>query len=107
MLVEESNARAAALAGAVLAGDAALGSLRRHLSAGGAPGPTALAGPAAEDRPSEAAAALLARAPRVVNVGLAIFAESLRAQQVPVIDLDWRPPAGGDRAMLDLLARLE
>jgi FdrA protein len=42
-----------------------------------------------------------------VNVGLAIFAESLRAQQVPVIDLDWRPPAGGDRAMLDLLARLE
>jgi len=107
VLVEESNARAAALAGAVLAGDAALGSLRRHLSAGGAPGPAAPARPAAEDRPSAAAAALLARAPRVVNVGLAIFAESLRAQQVPVIDLDWRPPAGGDRAMLDLLARLE
>src|SRR5205807_2311604 len=112
VLVEESNARAAALAGAVLAGDAALDSLRRPLSAGGAPGPAAPARPAAEDpsgprRTSEAAAALLARAPGVVNVGLAIFAESLRAQQVPVIDLDWRPPAGGDRAMLDLLARLE
>jgi len=111
VLVEESNARAAALAGAVLAGDAALDSLHRPLSAAGAPGPAAQASPGADDRsgsrPSEAAAALLARAPRVVNVGLAIFAESLRAQQVPVIDLDWRPPAGGDRAMLDLLARLE
>ena len=112
VLVEESNARAAALAGAVLAGDAALDSLRRPLSAGGAPGPAAPARPEAEDpsgprRTSEAAAALLARAPGVVNVGLASFAESLRAQQVPVIDLDWRPPAGGDRAMLDLLARLE
>ena len=114
VLVEESNARAAVLAGAILAGDAALDALCRRPSAGSA----ARSRPAAEDRPgppdpghplrpSEAAAALLAGAPRVVNVGLAIFAESLRAQQVPVIDLDWRPPAGGDRAMLDLLARLE
>jgi hypothetical protein len=43
----------------------------------------------------------------VVNVGLARFAESLRGQQVPVVDLDWRPPAEHDRAMLDLLDKLE
>jgi FdrA protein len=54
----------------------------------------------------EAGPGLLARPPGVVNVGLSGFAESLRAQGVPVIDVDWRPPAGGDRAMLDLLERL-
>jgi FdrA protein len=42
----------------------------------------------------------------VVNVGLAIFADSLRAQNVSVIDVDWRPPAGGDQQMIDLLERL-
>ena len=28
----------------------------------------------------------------VVNVGLRAFTESLEAQHVPVVDLDWRPP---------------
>lgn len=28
----------------------------------------------------------------VVNVGLEVFARSLRAQDVPVVDVDWRPP---------------
>jgi hypothetical protein len=31
----------------------------------------------------------------VVNVGLASFAESLRAQQIAVIDVDWSPPQEG------------
>jgi FdrA protein len=43
---------------------------------------------------------------RVVNVGLEQFAESLRSQGVPVVSVDWRPPASGDTEMLDLLARL-
>ena len=51
--------------------------------------------------------ALLGRPLRVVNVGLSTFAESLRAQGVPVVDLDWSPPAGGDPRMIALLERLE
>lgn len=43
---------------------------------------------------------------RVVNVGLEQFAHSLRSQGVPVVSVDWRPPARGDAEMLDLLARL-
>ena len=38
---------------------------------------------------------------RVVNVGLASFAETLRAVGTPVLDLDWRPPAGGDPDLAD------
>lgn len=31
----------------------------------------------------------------VVNVGLASMAESVRAQGVPAVDVDWQPPADG------------
>jgi len=31
---------------------------------------------------------------QVVNVGLRTFADSMRAQQVPVAEVDWRPPRG-------------
>jgi hypothetical protein len=31
----------------------------------------------------------------VINVGLASFADSLREQDVPVVDVDWRPPLAG------------
>lgn len=49
---------------------------------------------------------LLAEPLRVVNLGLEPFADSLRSQGVPVVSVDWRPPAGGDAEMLDLLRRL-
>ncbi len=39
-----------------------------------------------------AASALLASSLRVVNVGLRSFAESLQAQGVPVVQVDWQPP---------------
>jgi len=41
-----------------------------------------------------------------VNLGLSTFAESLRAQGAPVVDVDWRPPAGGDPRALQLLTEL-
>jgi FdrA protein len=44
---------------------------------------------------------------RVINIGLASFAEDLRAGGVRVIDLDWRPPAGGNARLAALLAELE
>jgi FdrA protein len=114
VLVEASNARAAALAGAILAGDAGRRALGAAWSVPAAPriedhggvGPSAPAGPLGPERPL-AGVGLLDGGPRVVNVGLPLFADSLRGQGVPVIDLDWRPPADGDRRMLDLLAKLE
>jgi hypothetical protein len=44
---------------------------------------------------------------RALNVGVAEFALSPRAHGATVVDLDWRPPAGGDRALGLLLARLD
>ncbi|HSK28103.1 MAG TPA: DUF1116 domain-containing protein [Jiangellales bacterium] len=43
----------------------------------------------------EGAAALLAGAPAVVTAGAGLLAEALRAQAVPVTDVDWRPPSPG------------
>jgi hypothetical protein len=42
----------------------------------------------------------------VVNLGLSTFADALRAQGAPVVEVDWRPPAGGDPRVLELLTRL-
>ncbi|MBI2216651.1 MAG: DUF1116 domain-containing protein [Candidatus Rokubacteria bacterium] len=44
---------------------------------------------------------------RVVNLGLEGFAQDLAAAGVPVVQVDWRPPAGGDPALAGLLARLD
>lgn len=49
---------------------------------------------------------LLITGPKVVNVGLADFAASLRGQGVAVAQVDWRPPAGGDPEMVALLDKL-
>ena len=42
----------------------------------------------------------------VINLGLKKFAESLEEQQVEVVQVDWVPPAGGDKEMIDLLDQL-
>ncbi len=42
----------------------------------------------------------------VVNMGLPMFADALRAQGVAVQHLDWRIPAGGDLAAVATLSRL-
>jgi hypothetical protein len=44
---------------------------------------------------------------RALNVGLAELAVAPRAGGASVLELDWRPPAGGDRELGLLLARLE
>jgi len=51
-------------------------------------------------------AGLLAGDLRVVNVGLASFAEPVAAAGAAVTTLDWRPPAGGDAESALRLARL-
>ena len=42
----------------------------------------------------------------VVTLGLDIFPRDLARAGVPVTDVDWRPPAGGDPTLAALLARL-
>jgi FdrA protein len=49
---------------------------------------------------------LLEKGPVAVNIGLEDFAESLKAQCVEVVHVDWTPPAGGDREMIELLDQL-
>jgi len=42
----------------------------------------------------------------VINVGLKKFAESLEEQKTEVVQVDWVPLAGGDKAMVELLNQL-
>ena len=42
-----------------------------------------------------------------INVGLESFAENLAAQAAPVIQVDWRPPAGGNERLMAILERMK
>jgi hypothetical protein len=53
-----------------------------------------------------AATALLTAPPRVINVGLELFAENLSGQGAQVVHVRWSPPAGGNSQLADLLAKL-
>jgi len=48
----------------------------------------------------------LPRSIEAVSLGLSIFADALRDQSAPVVEVDWRPPAGGDAGTLAVLTRL-
>jgi FdrA protein len=50
--------------------------------------------------------AVLRQPVAAINVGLESFAESLMAQDTPVIHVDWRPPAGGDEKLMAILKRM-
>ena len=54
----------------------------------------------------EKRAGLLAAPPRVVNVGLELFASDLASQGAPVVHVQWSPPAGGNAQLADLLSKL-
>lgn len=43
---------------------------------------------------------------KVINVGLDSFAENLRREKVDVLQMDWRPPAGGNKRLISLLDKL-
>ncbi|MCB0028112.1 MAG: hypothetical protein KDE28_09415, partial [Anaerolineales bacterium] len=42
-----------------------------------------------------------------INVGLESFRDSLTGQGATSVQVDWRPPAGGNEKMMDILARLK
>jgi FdrA protein len=41
-----------------------------------------------------------------INVGLESFTESLVAQDAPVVQVDWQPPAGGNEKLMAILERM-
>ena len=43
---------------------------------------------------------------RVVNIGLESFYDAMLDQQVPACHVEWKPPAGGDARLLEILAKL-
>jgi FdrA protein len=49
---------------------------------------------------------LLATGPRVINVGLEMFANNLAARGARVVHVQWSPPAGGDARLAGLLEKL-
>lgn len=48
----------------------------------------------------------LANPSTVLNVGVELFHDSLVAQDHPVVHVEWRPPAGGDRKLQEILKRM-
>jgi FdrA protein len=59
-----------------------------------------------EDQHRAAPNTLLAAPPRVINVGLELFAENLASHGAAVMHVRWSPPAGGNAQLADLLAKL-
>ena len=55
----------------------------------------------------EPVAALFRSRLSVVNLGLPSFADNLAAAGAEVVQVDWRPPAGGDAAIVDALDRID
>lgn len=58
------------------------------------------------DKKNEMAGNLLSRPVKVVNIGLERFGKELEAQAVPVVQVEWAPPAGGNAKLAALLAKL-
>ena len=42
-----------------------------------------------------------------INVGLEFFTESLEVQEASVVQVDWRPPAGGNERLMSILERMK
>jgi len=49
---------------------------------------------------------LLQQGPIAINIGIRDFAESLQNQGGEVVQVNWAPPAGGDRELIELLDQL-
>jgi FdrA protein len=41
-----------------------------------------------------------------INVGLETFHDSVAAQGAKVVQVEWRPPAGGNEALMSLLEKM-
>jgi FdrA protein len=59
-----------------------------------------------EPTSTHASSVLLVGQPVILNLGLPEFYQSLVDQQVEVVHIDWRPPAGGDEELIGILDEL-
>ncbi len=59
------------------------------------------------DIPSPVDLATLQKPLSAINIGLESFSENLVAQGVPAVQVDWRPPAGGNEKLLRILERMK
>ena len=44
---------------------------------------------------------------KIINIGLDSFYQDLKDLGVEVVHVDWRPPAGGDANLMDILDKLD
>ena len=44
---------------------------------------------------------------KIINMGLESFSENLKKQNVKTVQVDWKPPARGNKKMLSLLDKLK
>ncbi len=56
--------------------------------------------------PAEGVAALFRNGPKVINAGLAGFAEPIKAYGGAVVQFNWAPVAGGDARLAEILSKL-
>jgi len=59
-----------------------------------------------KESPVEPDDTLFGQTLEVLNIGLEGFANELTEQGVNVTQLNWRPPAGGDAELADILSKL-
>ncbi|MCB0160225.1 MAG: hypothetical protein KDD83_18960, partial [Caldilineaceae bacterium] len=78
---------------------------RLHAAAQTAAADPAAAGP--DIAPPPVSSAALHAPLAAVNVGLESFTDSLMAQGAGVVQVDWRPPAGGNERLAGILARMK
>jgi FdrA protein len=66
-----------------------------------------VAGRLAEVQPSTADSSFLSRPVAAINVGLETFYDSLIGQGAQAIQVEWKPPAGGDERLQAILQRMK
>ena len=44
---------------------------------------------------------------KVINIGLELFYDSLEKQGTPVIQVQWRPPLGGDERLAEIIRKMK
>jgi FdrA protein len=96
-IVAPTNAAATRLAAAILTGEFAQSTAPSIDPESPAEPGTSWASPFALPKKREV---------HIINDGLAAFAESYREQEIPVTEVDFRPPAGGDEELADLLSEM-
>ena len=75
----------------------------------GHPAPKAASSDAAVATPVFATSdlAMLRKDLNAINLGLESFAQNLTAQNVPVVHVDWKPPAGGNDVLIRTLSKMK